>query len=116
MAHLRRPLGAALALNTVVFIVESVAGLKANSLSLMMDAAHNLSDEVAILLLFLAYVMPSGLSGTLIWSASFVRQSTRIAQDNDSGLNHGAGDLVRPITISVMRIRRLLCQVYNCHK
>jgi cobalt-zinc-cadmium efflux system protein len=58
MAHYRRPVGAAVALNSMIFVVEAVAGLKAQSLSLMMDSVHNLSDEAALLFLFLAFVLP----------------------------------------------------------
>ena len=47
MAHYRRPLAAAAALNTAIFVVEAVAGFKADSLSLIMDSVHNLSDERA---------------------------------------------------------------------
>lgn len=65
MAHYRRPVGAALLLNTVIFGVEVVAGLRAQSLSLMMDAVHNLSDEAALLFLFLAFVLPLTLSPAL---------------------------------------------------
>lgn len=52
---MRRHVGAAVALNTAVFIGEAVAGLRANSVSLVMDAAHNLSDELALVCLLLAY-------------------------------------------------------------
>ena len=51
MAHRRRPLGVALALNTVVLGVEFGAGTATASLSLIMDSAHNLSDETALALL-----------------------------------------------------------------
>jgi cobalt-zinc-cadmium efflux system protein len=52
-------------LNTAIFVVEAVAGLKAQSLSLMMDSVHNLSDEVALLFVFLAFVLPLTLSSAL---------------------------------------------------
>lgn len=58
MAHYRRPVGAAVILNTMIFVVEAIAGFKAHSLSLIMDAVHNLSDEAALLFLFLAFVLP----------------------------------------------------------
>jgi len=54
MAHLRKPLAIAVALNTGITVVETIAGLRANSLSLVMDAVHNLSDELALVLLLLA--------------------------------------------------------------
>lgn len=54
MAHLRKPLATAVVLNTGITVIEAVAGLRANSLSLVMDAIHNLSDELALVLLLLA--------------------------------------------------------------
>ena len=65
MAHIRKPLGVAMALNTVVFAGETVAGLHANSLSLLVDAAHNFSDELALVALFLAYVVTAHASRRL---------------------------------------------------
>ena len=37
MAHYRKPLAAAVGLNTLIFAVEGIAGLEVNSLSLIMD-------------------------------------------------------------------------------
>jgi len=71
MAHRRKPLRLALALNTIVLVVELGAGLGANSLSLIIDSVHNLSDELGLALLFLAYTLPAGVSGTLVRSANF---------------------------------------------
>jgi cobalt-zinc-cadmium efflux system protein len=51
MAHYRKPLAAAAALNTAIFVVEAVAGFKADSLSLIMDSVHTLSDEMALVFL-----------------------------------------------------------------
>ena len=65
MAHYRKPVGAAVALNTAIFVVEAVAGIKANSLSLIVDSAHNLSDEIALVFLFLAFLVPLASSSTL---------------------------------------------------
>jgi len=45
----------ALQLNTAVLVVEIAGGVASNSFSLIMDGIHNLSDEVALLLLVLAY-------------------------------------------------------------
>jgi cobalt-zinc-cadmium efflux system protein len=70
MAHFQRRVGAAAALNTVIFAVEALAGLQANSLSLVMDSVHNLSDEMALVFLYLAFVMSSGLSRNLTRSAN----------------------------------------------
>lgn len=61
----------AFALNTGVLAVEAAGGIQANSLSLLLDAVHNLSDELGLLLLVLAYTLRTGLSGRLLQSANF---------------------------------------------
>ncbi len=66
MSHRRPPLMRALQLNTVVLIVEIATGIGSNSFSLIMDGIHNLSDEVALVLLVLAYSLRTGLSGKLL--------------------------------------------------
>lgn len=66
MAHRRPPLIRALQLNTAVLVVEIAAGIGSNSFSLIMDGVHNLSDEVALVLLVLAYSLRAGLSGKLL--------------------------------------------------
>jgi cation diffusion facilitator family transporter len=66
MAHRRRPLVRALQLNTAVLVVEIAGGVASNSFSLIMDGIHNLSDEVALFLLVLAYSLRTGLSGKLL--------------------------------------------------
>jgi cobalt-zinc-cadmium efflux system protein len=71
MAHYRKPLAAAVALNTAIFVVEGIAGFQAESLSLIMDSVHNLSDELALIFLYLAFVLPLGVSRNLIRSANF---------------------------------------------
>jgi cation diffusion facilitator family transporter len=70
MAHYRKRVGAAVALNTAVFVVEAIAGFESNSLSLIMDSVHNLSDEMALVFLYLAFVLPLGLSRNLTRSAN----------------------------------------------
>lgn len=70
MAHRRRPLATALALNTAALVVEIGAGIPAKSLSLVMDGVHNVSDEVALGFLVLAYSMRVGLSGRFLRSAN----------------------------------------------
>ena len=70
MAHLRKPLVRALGLNTAVLIVETVGSLEANSLSLAMDAIHNLSDELGLAFLVLAYTLRAGLSSHFLRSAN----------------------------------------------
>jgi cation diffusion facilitator family transporter len=62
VAHIRKPLAAAIALNTAVFATEAMAGVGAGSLSLLMDAVHNFSDELALLCLLAAYVFRVSLS------------------------------------------------------
>jgi len=70
MAHRRRPLVTALALNTGALVVEVGAGIPAKSLSLVMDGVHNVSDEVALAFLVLAYTLRVGLSGRFLRSAN----------------------------------------------
>src|SRR5258705_1207582 len=70
MAHRRKPLVIALALNTGALVVEIGAGVPAKSLSLVMDGVHNVSDEVALAFLVLAYSMRVGLSGRFLRSAN----------------------------------------------
>ncbi|TMH30877.1 MAG: cation transporter, partial [Betaproteobacteria bacterium] len=70
MAHFRRQLAGAAALNGAIFVVEAVAGYGANSLSLLMDAVHNLSDQAALVLLYLALLLSSGVSRALVRSAN----------------------------------------------
>jgi Co/Zn/Cd efflux system component len=70
MAHYRKPLAAAVALNTAIFVVEAIAGFQAQSLSLIMDSVHNLSDEMALVFLYLAFILPLGVSRNLLRSAN----------------------------------------------
>ena len=72
MAHIRKPLAAAVALNTAVFLGEAATGLRAGSLSLLTDAVHNLSDELALICLFLAYVVSARMSRGLQRSANLL--------------------------------------------
>ena len=62
MSHVKKPLAIAAALNTTIFAVEIMGGLKAHSNSLLMDGVHNFSDELAMVCLFLAYVLPIAMS------------------------------------------------------
>jgi cation diffusion facilitator family transporter len=62
MSHVRKPLALAAALNTTIFVVEGVGGIKGHSNSLIMDGVHNFSDELAMVCLFLAYVLPIVMS------------------------------------------------------
>ena len=70
MAHHRKSVAAAAALNTAIFVVEAIAGFQAHSLSLIMDSIHNFSDELALLFLLLAFVLPRGVSRMLLRSAN----------------------------------------------
>ena len=70
MAHRRKPLAVAFALNTGVLVVELGGGVQASSLSLVIDGVHNLSDEVALAFLVLAYTLRAGLSGRLLRAAN----------------------------------------------
>lgn len=62
MAQIRKPLAAAVVLNSAVFTTEAIAGVRAGSVSLLMDAVHNFSDELALLCLLAAYVFTVSLS------------------------------------------------------
>ena len=72
MAHVRKPLISATVLNTGICLIEAIAGYQANSLSLLMDSVHNLSDELALVCLCLAYVLPLRLSRHLQRSANLL--------------------------------------------
>jgi Co/Zn/Cd efflux system component len=56
--------------NTAIFVGEAVAGLQADSQSLLMDSVHNLSDEMALVFLYFAFVLPHGISRHLLRSAN----------------------------------------------
>lgn len=71
MAHHRKALAAAVGVNTAIVVAELAAGWKAGSLSLVMDGVHNLSDELALAALYLAFVLPQGVSRTLLRSGNF---------------------------------------------
>ena len=79
MAHRRRPLVVALTFNTAVLVVELAGGVEAGSFSLIVDGVHNLSDEVALALLVLAYTLRAGLSGRLLRSANLFNSLGLIA-------------------------------------
>jgi cation diffusion facilitator family transporter len=79
MAHYRKPIAAAVALNTAIFLVEAAAGYQAQSLSLIMDSIHNLSDEMALVFLYLAFILSQGLSRTLLRTANIFNSVGLIA-------------------------------------
>ena len=71
LAHYRKPLAAALALNTAIFVTEGIAGFQSHSLSLVMDSLHNLSDEMGLLFLYLAFTLRQGVSRNFVRAANF---------------------------------------------
>src|ERR1700716_1158099 len=79
MAHYRKTVAAAVALNTGIFVVEVVAGYQASSLSLIMDGVHNLSDELALICLYLAFIVARGPSQKLLRSANIFNSVGLIA-------------------------------------
>ena len=79
MAHVRKPLIAATVLNTGICCIEALAGYQAHSLSLLMDSIHNLSDELALGCLCLAYLLPLRLSRHLQRSANLLNSVGLIA-------------------------------------
>jgi hypothetical protein len=70
MAHHRRAVAAAATLNAGIFVAEAIAGYQASSLSLLMDSVHNLSDQLALVALWLAFILSKGPSRTLLRSAN----------------------------------------------
>jgi cation diffusion facilitator family transporter len=72
MAHVRKSLISATVLNMGICFIEALAGYQANSLSLLMDSVHNLSDELALVCLCLAYLLPLRLSRHLQRSANLL--------------------------------------------
>jgi cation diffusion facilitator family transporter len=70
LAHRRKPVAAAFYLNTFVTVVEIAGGMASNSLSLILDGIHNISDEAALLMLLLAYTLASGISRRFLQAAN----------------------------------------------
>ena len=85
MSHVKKPLGYAAALNTTIFVAEGLGGIKAHSNSLIMDGVHNFSDELAMICLFLAYLLP------VVMSKNFQRVANVL---NSAGLIIISGILV----------------------
>src|SRR5262245_18372161 len=92
-------LAAAAALNAAIFVVETIAGTRAESLSLVMDGVHNVSDEVALVLLYLAFVLPGGVSRSLSRSATVIN-SLGIAAVSVLLLWQAIGRIQHPLPIS----------------
>ena len=79
MAHHQRAVGSAVLLNTGIFGVELVAGWQASSLSLTMDGIHNLSDQLAMVAIWLAFIVARGPSRTLLRGANALNSVGLIA-------------------------------------
>jgi cobalt-zinc-cadmium efflux system protein len=79
MAHYRKALAAATVLNAGISAVEAVAGFEAHSLSLVMDAVHNVSDEMALIFLYLAFALSQGVSRNLLRTANLFNSLGLIA-------------------------------------
>ena len=79
MAHYQKSLAAAVVLNTAISVVEAASGLESGSLSLIMDAAHNLSDEMALIFLYLAFILSQGVSRNLLRTANLFNSVGLIA-------------------------------------
>src|SRR6266851_731943 len=99
MAHYRKPLAQAVALNTAIFVVEGVAGFQAESLSLIMDSVHNFSDEVALVFLYLAFVLSQGVSRHLVRSAN-VFNSLGLVAVSGLLLWQSAERLLHPVAVA----------------
>lgn len=79
MAHLSKALCTATVLNTAVLGAEVIAGVSAGSLALVADGVHNLSDEMGLVLLWLASMLRHGLSRTAVRWANLVNSAGLIA-------------------------------------
>jgi hypothetical protein len=55
-----KPVATAAVLNLMIAVVEAAAGVRSGSVSLLVDSVHHLSDEMALILLFLAFIPPAG--------------------------------------------------------
>jgi Co/Zn/Cd efflux system component len=60
MAHHQRAVRTAVLLNAGIFGVELIAGWQASSLSLIMDGIHNFSDQLAMVAIWLAFLVSRG--------------------------------------------------------
>jgi Co/Zn/Cd efflux system component len=93
MAHHRRTIGLATLVNTAISVGEGAAAWYSGSLSVLVDSVHNLSDELALLCLYLAFFLPGYLS----------RQSQRTANVlNSAGLIAVSAGLV---WVAAIRLR-----------
>jgi Co/Zn/Cd efflux system component len=96
MAHHRRKVGAATVLNTAISLGEACAALHSGSLSLLVDSVHNLSDELALVCLYLAFFLPGYLgrhsqrTANILNSAGLMAISTGLAWEAVARLAHPA--------------------------
>jgi len=79
MAHHRRKVGAATLVNTVISVGEGCVALYSGSLSLLVDSVHNLSDELALICLYLAFFLPGYLGRQSQRTANFLNSAGLIA-------------------------------------
>jgi cation diffusion facilitator family transporter len=79
MAHHQRAVRTAVLLNAGIFGVELIAGWQASSLSLIMDGIHNFSDQLAMVAIWLAFLVSRGPSRTLLRGANILNSVGLIA-------------------------------------
>jgi cobalt-zinc-cadmium efflux system protein len=94
LAHHKGKIGSATLLNTAISLVEGAAALYSGSLSLLVDSVHNISDELALVCLYLAFVLPGRLgrhsqrTANLLNSAGLVAISSGLAWSAIHRLSH----------------------------
>lgn len=79
MAHLRKPLLAAVLLNSVIVVVELIGARASDSTVLLIDAVHNLGDEVALIFLLAAYVILRPVSARFLAAANLLNAGGLVA-------------------------------------
>ena len=79
MAHHQRAVRTAVLVNAGIFGVELIAGWQASSLSLIMDGIHNFSDQLAMVAIWLAFLVSRGPSRTLLRGANILNSVGLIA-------------------------------------
>jgi cobalt-zinc-cadmium efflux system protein len=101
MAHHRRTIGAATLLNTAISVGECGAAIYSGSLSVLVDSVHNLSDELALVCLYLAFYLPGRLGRQSQRTANFLNSGGLIAVS--AGLVWQASErLVHPVAVTAM--------------
>jgi len=79
VSHFRKPLAAAAVLNAAICLTEGAAAVSASSLSLLMDAIHNLSDELALVFLLAALLVSRRPSSNLVRCANLMNSMGLLA-------------------------------------